>query len=265
MMNSIDNSIRLGIRQNRDDFIIAAVLIIGLGFSAGAFAPLLFAMMAAGIVFEVRACKRVFYDSVYGRQGYFYMSLPVDVRQLVISKLYTASILSAGIIAMLVIGGVFYFWISFNSVTVFEIIDQLTAQLVLVVKMELVYVVPITLISWIIGIVAQMTVIFAAIVCYSSLPEKKHTGKIQGTYDNCRGSSGAVCRKTGRSPYRLWSSGKLNTPHNCRGGISGNCNGSALYRYISQGAGKILYGDMMNRKNIEYLKLNLSECAYGKY
>ena len=32
MMNSIDNSIRLGIRQNRDDFIIAAVLIIGLGF-----------------------------------------------------------------------------------------------------------------------------------------------------------------------------------------------------------------------------------------
>lgn len=176
MMNSIDNSIRLGIRQNRDDFIIAAVLIIGLGFSAGAFAPLLFAMMAACIVFEVRACKRVFYDSVYGRQGYFYMLLPVDVRQLVISKLYTASILSAGIIAMLVIGGVFYFWISFNSVTVFEIIDQLTAQLVLVVKMELVYVVPITLISWIIGIVAQMTVIFAAIVCYSSLPEKKHTG-----------------------------------------------------------------------------------------
>lgn len=176
MTNSIDNSIRLGMRQNRDDFIIAAVLIIGLGLSAGAFAPLLFAMVAAGIVFEVRACKRVFYDSVYGRQGYFYMMLPVDVRQLVISKLYTASVLSAGIIAMLVIGGVFYFWTSFNSVTIFEIMDQLTAQLVLIVKMELVYAVPITLISWIIGIVAQMTVVFTAIVCYSSLPEKKHTG-----------------------------------------------------------------------------------------
>lgn len=172
MTNSINNTIRLEIGQNRDDLIIAAVIIIGLGFLAMAFAPFILVMLAAGLFLGIRIYKRMFYDSIYGKQGYFYMSLPVSIRALVISKLYAATLFALAIGIMTAAALMLFFWNISNTVSPGEIIDNMAAELIAPTKMRIAYAVLIMLVSCITETIAQMAAIFAVVTWYCSLPEK---------------------------------------------------------------------------------------------
>lgn len=167
-MTGLDKSIKLNVNMIFNETVVLSIIMVGIAFTAASFISwwisIVFVIFA--IVAVVKAYKTLFYTSIYGESAYLYNSVPLEVEEIVIGKIFAATFMScvAGVTALAII--IMLLMVSGIEMTAMLDVTPLGETLLFSSNMgfaKIVAILPVELLNVLTSSVAMMTLLFCAI------------------------------------------------------------------------------------------------------